>query len=109
ALYPVHTGRAGRWIKGDTTGLHGWEDYDGLKLLVVPVPAALTNTDSAISLPDAAHDALVVGLALNMARSLGKLRDLPGLPDEAKDAEDAAITALGTQDTTQTWMTKVTR
>jgi hypothetical protein len=99
-LYPVNRGRAGLAMKGDTTAPHGWEELDGMTLLVVPNPPELITLESEVTLPSVAHDALVVNLARWMG-ARGSIR--MDLGNQAREAEDAAIAALGSQDTTSTW------
>jgi hypothetical protein len=104
-LYPVNTYEAGTFlIKGDSSSAtHGWEDLNGIDVLLVPTPAELTLPDSPITLPDSAFDALVVGLANWMAQRMGVLNSMPTLRQESGDSESAAIASLAGQDTTSTW------
>jgi len=101
-IYPAHWGEVrGFEIKGDTQVAHGWENYNGLVVTLVPLPPNLTGRESMIDLPATTEDALVTNLALWMAQRLGM--NMPTLQQQAMDAEQAAITALATQDTTSTW------
>lgn len=103
-LYPVNTYEAGGFLlKGDTNITHGWEDLNGIDLLIVPTPPELLSPDSLLSLPDSTFDALVVGLANWMAQRQGVLNSMPSLRQDAGDAEGAAIATLTNQDTTSTW------
>lgn len=104
-LYPVNTYQAGGFIiKGDGSSDHGWEDLDGIDLLLVLTPPELTALTSNITLPDSTLDALVTNLALFMAgRKPGVLREIPNLTQDAKDAEVTAISTLGGQDSTSSW------
>lgn len=108
-LHPVNSYESGSMvIKGSASATHGWEDLDGIDLLIVLTPPALTTMASEISLPDTVEDALVTNLALFMARRKpGALRDLPDLKQDALDAELSAISTLGGQDSTSHWSTVV--
>ncbi len=99
-LYPLNL----MDVTGDSYGEHGWEDYDGLDLLLVPLYADLTLPSSVIGLPDVCRDALVCNLALFMAgRTARTVSDLPLLPAQAMDAETTAINTLAGQSSTSTW------
>lgn len=108
SLYPVNRWRAGTAIKGEATGLTGWEELDGVSMIVVPVPPELVSLESEITLPAATHDALIAKTALWMASRQGVAPILPQLPSEAREAEEAAVMALGSQDTTSTWTVRRT-
>jgi hypothetical protein len=100
-LYPINGSQVGFTMGGDGTGPHGWEDLNGLTLLMVLTPAALVDLDSVISLPDAAHPAMVSLLALWMMQRQGvNISDLRG---EAMDAERSALATLSGQGSTSTW------
>ena len=104
-LYPVNTYEAGGFIiKGDG-GIytHGWENLNGLDVLLVPTPAKLLVSSDPISLPDSTHNALTTSLALWMAGRTNVLSTLPGLSDEAQRAHGAAVSTLANQDTTSNW------
>lgn len=99
-LYPLNLQDVG----GDTYGEHGWEDYGGLELLLVPLYDDLTGPTSVIGLPDVCRDALVTNLALFMAgRTARTVSDLPLLPAQATDAEAASVATLAGQSSTTTW------
>lgn len=100
-LYPVNLLDAPRACLGT---LHGWENYQGIKLDLVPLPAELVALTDTVGLPDAAKDALVLNLAVFMAgRSGAVLKDLPALPAQAQDAETTAVNTLAAMDTTTRW------
>lgn len=84
---------------------HGWEDYQGIKLDLVPLPADLGALGDTVGLPDTAKDALVLNLALFMAgrSGAGVVKDLPLLALMAQDAEGAAVNTLASMDTTTRW------
>lgn len=103
-LYPVNTYEAGGfYIKGDTNIQHGWEDLNGLDVLLVPTPAELQTPADLLTLPDSTHDGLVTMLAGWMAQRRGVLKEMPFLKEELQDAEETAIATLVGQDTTSTW------
>jgi hypothetical protein len=99
-LYPLNL----MDVAGTVYGTHGWEDYGGLELLLVPLYADLTLPTSVIGLPNVCRDALVNNLALFMAgRRADTMRDLPTLPAQAQDAENTAVATLTGQSSTSTW------
>jgi hypothetical protein len=99
-LYPLNLYDIG----GTSFGMHGWEDFDGMELLLVPLYDDLTLPTSVIGLPDACRDALVCNLALFMAgRTARTASDLPLLPAQAMDAEAMAIATLAGQSANSTW------
>lgn len=89
---------------GDSYGEHGWEDYTGLEMLLVPLPDAFTGPTDTVTLPDTCRDAIVHNLALFMAgRSKAAFADLPALPTHAADAESMAISAVAGANDASTW------
>lgn len=83
----------------------GWEDYQGLKLTLVPLPADLDLPGDTVGLPDVAKDALVLNLAVFMAGRSGAavVKDLPMLAAMAQDAETAAVNTLAAMESTTHW------
>jgi hypothetical protein len=101
SLYPINGSQVGYTIKGDGTSPHGWEDLDGLTLLIVPAPPELVSPNSLISLPVATHSAMVSALALWMMQRQGL--GIHDLRNEAMDAERSALATLVSQGSTSTW------
>lgn len=101
-LYPVNLQDA---PLACLTTRHGWEDYQGIKLDLVPLPADMETLEDAVGLPDLAKDSLVLSLALFMAgrSGAGVVKDLPLLASMAQDAEAAAVNTLASMDTTTRW------
>jgi hypothetical protein len=100
-LWPINL----KTVVGYRSNLTGWEDYLGLKLTLVRVPADMTTQADVVALPDIAKDSLVSMLAHWMAGRGGRevLADLPSLPAEAQSAEARAVQLLAGMDSTSTW------
>jgi hypothetical protein len=99
-LYPLNL----MDVAGDTYDAHGWEEYTGLELMMVPLPVAFTGPTDTVTLPDACMDAIVHHLALFMAgRGKGALAELPSLPTQVGDAEAMAISAVAGANDASTW------
>jgi hypothetical protein len=89
---------------GTVYGANGWEEYDGLELMIVPLMDDLTGPTSVVALPDTCRDALVCNLALFMAgRTARTVSDLPLLPQQAMDAEAMAIATVAGSSNAGTW------
>lgn len=84
---------------------HGWEDYMGLQIVLVPMPAQLTALSDEVQIPEVARPALVMHLAVWMAGRQGAavVKDLPLLPQQALEAEGMAIRTLAGQDSAVAW------
>lgn len=98
-LYPLNL----MDVLGNSYGLHGWEDYTGLELLLVPLPDAFTGPTGTVTLPDACRSAIVHHLALFMAGRGPVAASLPLLPAHAADAEAMALSSLAGANDASTW------
>jgi len=85
---------------------HGWNDYGEIRYRYVPIPDPEDWKEETLLGP-IADGALTANLALWMARRLGVLRELRGLPDEAEQEEQSTVLSISGQGDYETWQIRV--